>query len=77
MKITVSNKNNVGRVTFSNKNNVGRVTFGKVARIGSVNLGQLGDVVTTGQQNGDVLVYQANNSTYVFKAIPSLDGGTY
>jgi hypothetical protein len=65
------------KITVSNKNNVGRVTFGKVARVGSLNLGQLGDVVTTGQQNGDVLVYQANNSTYVFKAIPSLDGGTY
>jgi hypothetical protein len=65
------------KVTVSNKNNVGRVTFGKIAKVGTLGLGQLSDVVTTGQQNGDVLVYQANNSTYVFKPIPSLDGGTY
>ena len=65
------------KVTVSNKNNVGRVTFGKIAKVGTLSLGQLSDVVTTGQQNGDVLVYQANNSTYVFKPIPSLDGGTY
>lgn len=65
------------KVTVSNKNNVGRVTFGKIAKVGTLSLGQLSDVVTTGQQNGDVLVYQANTSTYVFKAIPTLDGGTY
>jgi len=65
------------KVTVSNKNNVGRVTFGKIAKVGTLSLGQLSDVVTTGQQNNDVLVYQANNSTYVFKPIPSLDGGTY
>lgn len=65
------------KVTVSNKNNVGRVTFGKIAKVGTLSLGQLSDVVTTGQQNGDVLVYQANTSTYVLKAIPTLDGGTY
>jgi hypothetical protein len=65
------------KVTVSNKNNVGRVTFGKIAKVGTLSLGQLSDVVTTGQQNGDVLVYQANTSTYVLKSIPTLDGGTY
>lgn len=65
------------KVTISNKNNVGRVTFGKVARVGTIGLGQVNDVITTSQQDGDVLVYQGNTSTYVLKPIPKLDGGTY
>ena len=77
MKVTVSNKNNVGRVTFNNKNKVGRVTFNKVAQVGSIGLGQVNDVTVTGQAEGDVLVYQSNTSTYVVKPLPKVDGGTY
>lgn len=65
------------RVVVSNKNNVGRVTFGKVAKLGSVSLLDLSDVGTTGQQDGDVLVYQANTSTYNIKTLPKVDGGTF
>lgn len=65
------------RVIVSNKNNVGRVTFGKIAKVGSVEFSQIGDVVTTGEQDGDVLVYQANTNTYVVKVLPKVDGGTY
>lgn len=65
------------KVTVSNKNKVGRVTFGKIAKVSSVSLAQLGDVSTAGQATGDVLVYQANTSTYVVQALPKVDGGTY
>ena len=65
------------RVTVSNKNKVGRVTFNKVAKVSGISLGNLSDVNTAGQQDGDVLVYQANTSTYVVKNIPKVDGGSY
>lgn len=80
MQVTISNKSKINfpnRITVSNVNKVGKVTFGKIAKLGSVALGQLNDVVTTGQQNGDVLVYQANNNTYNIKTLPNVDGGTF
>lgn len=80
MQVTISNKSKLdfpNRITVSNVNKVGKVTFGKIAKLGSVALGQLNDVVTTGQQNGDVLVYQANNNTYNIKTLPNIDGGTF
>lgn len=65
------------RVTVSNKNVVGRVTFNKIAKVAAVGLNDLNDVRTTGQQDGDVLVFQANTNTYVVKSIPKVDGGSY
>lgn len=65
------------KITVSNKNKVGRVTFGKVAKVGAVSLSQINDINVSGQQDGDILVYQANTSTYVVQELPKVDGGTY
>jgi len=65
------------KITVSNKNKVGRVTFNKIAQGGSIGLNQVSDVTVTGQAEGDVLVYQSNTSTYVVKSLPKVDGGTY
>ncbi len=81
MQVVISNKSKLGnspsRVTVRNINNVGKVTFGKIANLGAVGLGQLNDVITSGQQNGDVLVYQANTNTYNIKTLPNVDGGSF
>lgn len=87
-RISISNNNKVGRVSFSadsktrvalsNNNRVGKVTFNKIARIeDTVGLVDLFDVVTAGQQDGDVLVYQANTTTYNIKTLPKIDGGMF
>lgn len=65
------------RVVVNNKNNVGRVVFNKVAKVSTFKLSSLSDVVTTGQQEGDILVYQANTNNYVFKTLPNVDGGAF
>jgi hypothetical protein len=65
------------KITVSNKNKVGRVTFNKIAQVGTIGLNQLTNVTVTGQAEGDVLVYQSNTSTYVVKSLPKVDGGTY
>lgn len=81
MQVIVSNKSRLSgspsRITVQNVNNVGRVTFGKIAKVGSVQLGEIGDVVTAGKQDGDVLVYQANTNTYNIKTLPNVDGGIF
>lgn len=81
MQIVVNNKSKLGvtptRIVVSKVNNIGRVTFNKIAKVGSVSLTELLDVVTTGQQDGDVLVYQANTSTYNIKTLPRIDGGLF
>ena len=81
MQVIISNKSRLtaspSRITVTNNNVIGRVTFQKVARVGSVSLEELADVTVSGQQEGDVLVYQANTNTYVAKVLPKLDGGTY
>lgn len=80
MQIVISNKSKIGspsKITIANDNKVGRVTFGKIAKIGSVSLNDLSDVVSTGQQDGDVLVYQANTTTYNIKTLPKVDGGIF
>lgn len=81
MQVVVSNKSRLStapsRVTVRTVNNVGRVTFGKIAKVDSINLDELGDVITAGQQDGDVLVYQANTSTYNIKTLPKVDGGIF
>ena len=65
------------KITVSNKNKVGRVTFNKIAQVGTIGLNQISNVTVTGQAEGDVLVYQSNTSTYVVKSLPKVDGGTY
>ena len=80
MQVVISNKSKIGspsKITIANDNKVGRVTYGKVAKVGYVGLTDLYDVVTTGQQDGDVLVYQANTSTYNIKTLPKVDGGIF
>lgn len=80
MQVVISNKSKIGspsKITLANENKVGRVVFGKVAKVGSVGLSELNDVVTAGQQDGDVLVYQANTSTYNIKTLPKVDGGLF
>lgn len=70
MKVVLSNKSNLSnfpsRIVLSNNNKVGKVTFGKIAKTGTVLLTQLGDVNTTGQKEGDILVYRANTEAYHF-----------
>lgn len=81
MQVILSNKSRLSaspsRITVQNLNNVGRVTYGKIAKVDSISLNELGDVITAGQQDGDVLVYQANTLTYNIKTLPSVDGGTF
>ena len=81
MQVVISNKSKLtnfpNRITVSNVNRIGRVTFGKVAKLGTYGLQDLFNVVTTGQQDGDVLVYQANTNTYNIKTIPNIDGGLF
>lgn len=81
MQVIVSNKSRLStspsRITVRTVNNVGRVTFGKIAKVGQISLNEIVDVITAGQQDGDVLVYQANTNTYVVQTLPKIDGGTY
>jgi hypothetical protein len=81
MQVVVSNRSKLtkapNRIVVQNINNVGRVTFNKIAKVGSVSLTELIDVVTAGQQDGDVLVYQANTSSYNIKTLPKIDGGIF
>jgi hypothetical protein len=81
MQVIISNKSRLtaspSRITVTNNNVIGRVTFEKVARVGSVSLGDLNNVDVTGQQDGDILVYQSNTNNYVVKTLPKVDGGTY
>lgn len=81
MQVVISNKSNLSsspsRIVVSNNNKVGRVTFGKIAKVDSIGLEDLYNVVIAGQQNGDVLVYQANTNTYNIKTLPNVDGGTF
>lgn len=81
MQIVLNNKSKLGttpnRITVTNVNRIGRVTFGKVAKLGALSLTEIDDVVTTGQQDGDVLVYQANTNTYNIKTLPRIDGGMF
>lgn len=65
------------KIVVANRNNVGRVTFNKIAKVGSIQLASLTDVNTSGQQNGDVLVYNANTNTYVLQTLPRVDGGAF
>lgn len=65
------------KVVVSNRNNVGRVTFTKIAKVGAIQLGSLTDVNTSSQQDGDVLVYNANTNTYIVQTLPKIDGGAF
>lgn len=77
MRVVVGNGNRANRINLANENRIGRVNFSRVAQLGSVSLGQLTDVVTTGQQEGDVLVYNSVTNTYQIKTIPRIDGGLF
>jgi hypothetical protein len=82
MQVIISNNSKLNTapsaITVSNINKVGKVTFGKsIALVGDFNLGQLSDVNTTGQSEGDVLVYNANTTLYEIKTLPKIDGGSY
>lgn len=77
MRVIVNSNNLPNRVNLTNTNRVGRVTFNKVAQINNMTLGNLTDVVTTGQQDGDVLVYNSNTNTYIIKTLPRIDCGLF
>lgn len=77
MRVIVGNNNLANRVSLSNKNRVGRVTFGKIAQLNIATLTQLSDVATTNQQPGDVLVYNSVSNTYEIKTLPRVDGGLF
>lgn len=77
MQIVLKNKTGVSsRVKIENKNNIGRVTFSKISRLAG-RLSDLTDVVVTGQQDGDVLVYNANTNNYIIQTLPRIDGGSF
>ena len=67
------------RVNLSKNNPISKINFSKFSKVqvGSVLLSQLGDVTTTGQKNGDVLVYNTNTSSYYIQTLPALDGGVF
>jgi hypothetical protein len=75
MKVSLANKNI--KVVVANKNNLGRVTFSKIAKVGAIQLASLTDVNTAGQQDGDILVYNANTNTYIVQTLPRVDGGAF
>lgn len=77
MRVIVGNGNRASRVTLANENRIGRVNFSRVAQLGSVALAQLTDVVTSGQQEGDVLVYNSVTNTYQIKTLPRIDCGFF
>lgn len=77
MQVVVSSKKRIGRIAVTTNTDVGRVTFGKIAKVGSIGLEDIGNVITAGQQDGDVLVYQSNTSTYNIKTLPKVDGGLF
>jgi hypothetical protein len=52
-----------------------RITIGKGA--GLTRLAQLTDVNTSSKVNNDVLVYDENTETYIFKPIPNIDCGEF
>jgi hypothetical protein len=77
MRVIVNNNNLPNRVSLTNANRIGRVTFNKVAQTTSFSLGNLSDVVTAGQQDGDVLVYNSNTNTYIVRTLPRIDCGLF
>jgi hypothetical protein len=77
MRVIVNNNNLPNRVNLTNTNRIGRVTFNKVAQFNNMSLSNLTDVVTAGQQDGDVLVYNSNTNTYIVKTIPFIDCGFF
>lgn len=78
MKLVLKNiAGSSNKIRIENKNNIGRVTFNKIAKVGSVRLASLADVDTSGQQNGDVLVYNSATDTYIVQTLPRIDGGTF
>jgi hypothetical protein len=79
MKIIISNKSKLGlkQVVVTKNNPVSKVNFSKVSRIASLSLGQLNDVSVAGASDGDVLVFNQANNTYVVEVLPKIDGGIY
>ena len=77
MQIVLKNKTGASsRLKVENKNNIGRVAFNKIAKL-SGKLSDLLDVSVVGQQDGDVLVYNANTNNYIIKTLPNIDGGNF
>lgn len=70
MKITLTNRNTVGKVVLS----TGGVS---VSSAGNNTLAGLNDVITANQADGDVLTFQSNTNNYVVKPLVKADGGTF
>jgi len=81
MNVIISNRSKIGlgQVKVTTNNPIGKVNFGKVAKIapGTIFLSSLSDVSEVGQQDGDVLVYNANTNTYAIETLPDIDGGIF
>ena len=63
--------NKEGTITFPDS------TSQSTAWTGNISLSGLSDVVTTGSENNEVLVYDSSVSKYVIKELPALNGGTF
>ena len=79
MKVVLSNKSKVGigRIVVDTNNKITKVNFSKVAKTGPVGLRDLYDVNRSGQQDGDVLVFVGNTSSYSIETLPKIDGGIF
>lgn len=79
MKVVISNKSKLGlkQVVVTKNNPIAKVNFSKVSRIASMSLSQLNDVSAAGAQDGDVLVFNQANNTYIVEVLPKIDGGIY
>mgnify|MGYP000355504014 CR=1 FL=1 len=80
MNVVISNKSKIGlgQVVVTRNNPIGKVNFSKISHLdAAVSMSDITDVVSTGVQTGDILVYNGSTHTYVFQAFPSIDGGTF
>jgi hypothetical protein len=80
MNVVISNKSKIGlgQVVVTKNNPIGKVNFSKVAHLESaVAMADITDVVATGVQTGDILIYNGTTHKYVFQVFPSIDGGTF
>ncbi|CAB4124090.1 hypothetical protein UFOVP49_2 [uncultured Caudovirales phage] len=64
------------KITVSKNNPIGKVNFAKVAKSGDVGIRDLYDVHAAGQQDGDILIYHSNTSSYYVETL-KLDGGIF
>lgn len=79
MNVIISNRSKIGigQVVVTKNNPIAKVNFNRVAKVSSVALDDLYDVNHSARQDGDVLVYHSNTSSYYIQTIPAVDGGIF